>query len=219
MSAAALRAQLLAFGSLISWAADLLFSLPDPPFSEPTSGLDARAAAIVMRAIRAVADSNRTVVTTIHQPSMEIFEAFDMLVLMQRGGRLTYFGPLGAESSELISYLQAVPGVEPIRPGINPATWLLEVTGGSMTTLFKSSGQDFPSLYQESTLRRAHESRMDSLLAAPGQELTVSGKYATSLSTQRYWLIRKFFKLYWHSPQVGGVGCCCLAPPHASVLN
>jgi len=27
---------------------------------------------------------------------MEIFEAFDYLVLLQRGGRLTYFGPLGA---------------------------------------------------------------------------------------------------------------------------
>jgi hypothetical protein len=26
---------------------------------------------------------------------MEIFEAFDQLVLMQRGGRLTYFGSLG----------------------------------------------------------------------------------------------------------------------------
>lgn len=29
---------------------------------------------------------------------------------MQRGGRTTYFGPLGQESSLLVSYLQAVPG-------------------------------------------------------------------------------------------------------------
>ena len=57
------------------------------------------------------------------QPSMEIFEAFDNLVLLQRGGRLTYFGPLGFESSALIAYLQAQPGVEPILPGYNPATW------------------------------------------------------------------------------------------------
>lgn len=34
------------------------------------------------------------------------------------------------------------------RPGYNPATWMLEVTGGSMSTTFKSSGQDFPALYQ-----------------------------------------------------------------------
>lgn len=46
---------------------------------------------------------------------------------LQLGGRLTYFGPLGEESSALIAYLQAVPGVDPIRPGYNPAAWMLEV--------------------------------------------------------------------------------------------
>lgn len=44
---------------------------------EPTSGLDARAAAIVMRAIRNTVDTGRTVVSTIHQPSIDIFESFD----------------------------------------------------------------------------------------------------------------------------------------------
>ncbi|VAI16413.1 unnamed protein product [Triticum turgidum subsp. durum] len=44
---------------------------------EPTSGLDARAAAIVMRAVKNVADTGRTVVCTIHQPSIDIFETFD----------------------------------------------------------------------------------------------------------------------------------------------
>ncbi|KAL2516242.1 ABC transporter G family member 29 [Forsythia ovata] len=44
---------------------------------EPTSGLDARAAAIVMRTVRNTVDTGRTVVCTIHQPSMDIFEAFD----------------------------------------------------------------------------------------------------------------------------------------------
>lgn len=44
---------------------------------EPTSGLDARAAAIIMRTVRNTVDTGRTVVCTIHQPSIEIFEAFD----------------------------------------------------------------------------------------------------------------------------------------------
>ena len=44
---------------------------------EPTSGLDARAAAIVMWAVRNIVDTGRTVVCTIHQPSIDIFEAFD----------------------------------------------------------------------------------------------------------------------------------------------
>ena len=44
---------------------------------EPTSGLDARAAAIVMRAVKNVVSTGRTTVCTIHQPSIDIFEAFD----------------------------------------------------------------------------------------------------------------------------------------------
>jgi ABC-type multidrug transport system ATPase subunit len=44
---------------------------------EPTSGLDATAAAIVMRTVRNTVDTGRTVVCTIHQPSIDIFEAFD----------------------------------------------------------------------------------------------------------------------------------------------
>lgn len=48
---------------------------------EPTSGLDARAAAIVMRAVRNTVDTGRTVVCTIHQPSIDIFESFDEVPL------------------------------------------------------------------------------------------------------------------------------------------
>ncbi|MFS7986495.1 putative ABC transporter, AAA+ ATPase domain, ABC-2 type transporter [Helianthus anomalus] len=44
---------------------------------EPTTGLDARSAAIVMRAVKNIVDTGRTIVCTIHQPSIDIFEAFD----------------------------------------------------------------------------------------------------------------------------------------------
>ena len=47
------------------------------------AGLDARAAAIVMRSVRAAVDTGRTVVATIHQPSIDIFESFDDLLLMK----------------------------------------------------------------------------------------------------------------------------------------
>ncbi|KAJ6791593.1 pleiotropic drug resistance protein 3-like [Iris pallida] len=68
---------------------------------EPTSGLDARSAAIVMRAVKNIGDSGRTVVCTIHQPSIDIFESFDELFLMKTGGRIIYSGPLGRNSSNL----------------------------------------------------------------------------------------------------------------------
>lgn len=63
---------------------------------EPTSGLDARAAAIVMRAVRNTVDTGRTVVCTIHQPSIDIFEAFDEVWsrFMMHCGFLFYFFPL-----------------------------------------------------------------------------------------------------------------------------
>jgi ABC-type multidrug transport system ATPase subunit len=121
---------------------------------EPTSGLDARAAAIVMRSVKNVSRTNRAVMVTIHQPSMDIFEAFDWLVLLQRGGRLTYHGPLGFESRDLIAYLEALPGVQPIQPGFNPATWMLEVTGGSMSTIYEDAGHDFPAMYAVSAALR-----------------------------------------------------------------
>lgn len=88
---------------------------------EPTSGLDARAAATVIRTVRNIADSGRTVVVTVHQPSIDIFNAFDSLLLLARGGRTVYFGPLGYHSRDLIAYLEAIPGVVHIGHGYNPA--------------------------------------------------------------------------------------------------
>ena len=41
-------------------------------------------------------------------------QLFDELLLMKRGGRIMYLGPLGYHSSDIISYFQAAPGVQPI---------------------------------------------------------------------------------------------------------
>lgn len=87
---------------------------------EPTTGLDARSAAVVMRAIRNVASTGRTVVCTVHQPSAELFFAFDALLLLAPGGFPVYVGPLGHRGSALVEYLQAVPGVSPLPKNTNP---------------------------------------------------------------------------------------------------
>ena len=49
---------------------------------EPSSGLDARAFAIIMRTVRTV-DTVRTVVCIIHHPSIYIFYAFDEVIFYQ----------------------------------------------------------------------------------------------------------------------------------------
>uniref|UniRef100_A0A453E9V3 ABC transporter domain-containing protein n=1 Tax=Aegilops tauschii subsp. strangulata TaxID=200361 RepID=A0A453E9V3_AEGTS len=73
---------------------------------EPTSGLDARSAAIVMRTVRNIVNTGRTIVCTIHQPSIDIFESFDELLFMKRGGQLIYAGPLGPKSRNLVEFFQ-----------------------------------------------------------------------------------------------------------------
>lgn len=76
---------------------------------EPTSGLDARAAAIVMRTVRNTVDTGRTVVCTIHQPSTEIFEAFDEVCcpssLFERHSReLLFFKIFNAPLSKILEF-------------------------------------------------------------------------------------------------------------------
>jgi len=97
---------------------------------EPTSSLDARAASIVMRVLQKVARSGRIVIATIHQPSIAIFQRFDDLLLLKKGGQVVFFGELGQESRNLIQYFEAIPGVTPCPDGANPAAWMLEVIGG-----------------------------------------------------------------------------------------
>ena len=66
--------------------------------------------------------------------------------------QLIYSGLVGEQSSALIQYLEAVPGVQPISAGENPATWMLEVTGGaSVTGKSKAARVDLAEYYKVST--------------------------------------------------------------------
>ncbi|KXZ51846.1 hypothetical protein GPECTOR_11g285 [Gonium pectorale] len=83
--------------------------------------LDARAASLVMRAVRKTVNTGRTVVCTIHQPSREIFEAFDELLLLKPGGRVIFNGPMGQGGTNLIEHFHGVEGV-PRDPGSGPGS-------------------------------------------------------------------------------------------------
>uniref|UniRef100_A0A0A0KH28 ABC transporter domain-containing protein n=2 Tax=Cucumis sativus TaxID=3659 RepID=A0A0A0KH28_CUCSA len=58
---------------------------------EPTSGLDSASAFFVIQALRSIAHDGRTVISSIHQPSSEVFALFDDLFLLS-GGQTVYFG-------------------------------------------------------------------------------------------------------------------------------
>lgn len=62
---------------------------------EPTTGLDSAAAAAVMKRIQVLAREGRTIVCSIHQPSPEVFDRFDKLLLLSRG-QVMYVGPAKA---------------------------------------------------------------------------------------------------------------------------
>ncbi|KAL1544680.1 transcription factor [Salvia divinorum] len=166
---------------------------------EPTSGLDARAAAIVMRTVRNTVNTGRTVVCTIHQPSIDIFEAFDELFLMKRGGEEIYVGPLGRHSTHLIKYFEAIEGVPKIKDGINPATWMLEVTTSAQELAI---GIEFANYYKKSELYTRNKALIKELsVARPGtKDLYFSTKYSQSFLTQCIACLWKQHWSYWRNP-------------------
>lgn len=58
---------------------------------EPTSGLDSASAFFVIQALRNVSSDGRTIISSIHQPSSEVFALFDDLFLLS-SGETVYFG-------------------------------------------------------------------------------------------------------------------------------
>ncbi|XP_074327306.1 ABC transporter G family member 29-like [Apium graveolens] len=167
---------------------------------EPTSGLDARAAAIVMRTIRNTVDTGRTVVCTIHQPSIDIFEAFDELLLLKSGGQVIYSGPLGRNSHLLVEYFEEINGVPKIKERYNPATWMLEVS--SVGAEFRL-GMDFAEYYKSSKLYQRNNVLVKELSTpSPGHEdLYFPTKYSRSTWEQFNSCLWKQRLSYWRTPE------------------
>ncbi|PSC69376.1 ATP-binding cassette transporter isoform B [Micractinium conductrix] len=166
---------------------------------EPTTGLDARAASLVMSTVRATVNTGRTVVCTIHQPSLDIFEAFDELLVLKPGGVCVYFGPLGWESERLIAYFQAIPCVAPCPAQYNPANWMLEQTSPAFE---HKLGIDFGEVYKASSVAK----EMDAITEAahqppPGATDLTFESLAVHGPLYQYWvLLKRFFQMYNRLP-------------------
>ncbi|KAH7438824.1 hypothetical protein KP509_04G032700 [Ceratopteris richardii] len=171
---------------------------------EPTSGLDAKAAAVVMRTVRNAVNTGRTIVCTIHQPSIDIFESFDELILMKNGGRIIYGGPLGKNSSLMIEYFQSIDGVIPIKDGQNPATWMLEI---STPYAEANIGKDLADTYLNSNVYKNYAALIEQLsVPANGQkDLEFSTTYSQTLWKQLRACLWKQQITYWRSPEYNAV--------------
>lgn len=76
---------------------------------------------------------------------------------------MIYCGPTGHNSEELVRYFQSLDGVPRIQEGINPATWMLEVTRPAEE---RRLGIDFAQEYAASGLfRQAPSSALLCLLS------------------------------------------------------
>ncbi|KAG2392252.1 hypothetical protein C9374_012504 [Naegleria lovaniensis] len=87
---------------------------------EPTTGLDSKTSYNVMKTISKLAKHGRTVILTIHQPSSNIFNTFDKLLLLSRG-RVAYFG----DANKAVEYFDRIGHTCPT--GYNPADYLMDV--------------------------------------------------------------------------------------------
>ncbi|ETO69418.1 hypothetical protein F444_13983 [Phytophthora nicotianae P1976] len=170
---------------------------------EPTSGLDARAAMVIMEGIRKVANTGRTILCTIHQPSTDVFMLFDCLLLLRKGGETVFFGDLGGRCRNLIDYFEGIPQVPKISDGYNPATWMLEVIGAGVDHSVDID-VDFVQIFNDSKLKTSltdNLSKESVTVPVPGQdELSFTNKCAASNLTQFYMVTQRFFRMYWRVP-------------------
>jgi ATP-binding cassette subfamily G (WHITE) protein 2 (SNQ2) len=86
---------------------------------EPTSGLDSQSAFNIVRFLKKLAAAGQAILCTIHQPNAALFENFDRLLLLQRGGQTVYFGDV----VDLQDYLRRHGADCP--PDANPAEYML----------------------------------------------------------------------------------------------
>eukprot|EP00934_Nitzschia_sp_Nitz4_P005125 Nitzschia sp. Nitz4//scaffold27_size158506//133304//135455//NITZ4_002621-RA/size158506-processed-gene-0.89-mRNA-1//-1//CDS//3329545551//5115//frame0 len=87
---------------------------------EPTSGLDSFSAVQLCQVLKKVANAGASVLFTIHQPSSEIFNSFDRLVLLNKG-RVMYNGLV----EDVADYFGE--RGQPLPAKYNPADWIMNV--------------------------------------------------------------------------------------------
>jgi ABC-type multidrug transport system ATPase subunit len=98
------KAKLLSGGERkrLNIALELLFEPAVLICDEPTSGLSSTDSDNIMLLLKELTQQGKIVITTIHQPNAQTFAAFNQVLLMDRGGKMVFFGTPG----ETFSYFE-----------------------------------------------------------------------------------------------------------------
>ncbi|KAH3902153.1 uncharacterized protein SCDLUD_001966 [Saccharomycodes ludwigii] len=182
---------------------------------EPTSGLDSQSAWSIVQFMRALADSGQSILCTIHQPSATLFEQFDRLLLLKKGGKMVYFGDIGPNSSTLLSYFERQSGV---KCGVseNPAEYILNCIGAGATA---NANSDWNELWLGSPECKAAKQEVEDLHARLSvrpvtDDKELSGRFAASYVTQLKVVMWRTNLQFWRSPiyiRAKFLECCSCA--------
>ncbi|EIM87152.1 pleiotropic drug resistance ABC transporter [Stereum hirsutum FP-91666 SS1] len=168
---------------------------------EPTSGLDSQSAWAIMRFLRSLADRGQAILCTIHQPSSELFQVFDRLLLLKKGGQTVYFGDLGPNAMTLLNYFEKNGGY-PCSPQANPAEYILDVIGAGATA---TTDIDWHSAWKNSDQARIIDKELENILAEgrarPPVTTELHTEFTTSWPYQVSTLLRRDLQRHWRDPQ------------------
>jgi ABC-type multidrug transport system ATPase subunit len=97
---------------------------------EPTSGLDSTTSFDLLVALGTLAKKGCNILAVLHQPSFQLYEMFDSVLLLGKGGRTVYLGA----SSEALTYFTRIGFECPDR--MNPADFFLDAIAGKFQREF-----------------------------------------------------------------------------------
>ncbi|KAF2814106.1 uncharacterized protein BDZ99DRAFT_410425 [Mytilinidion resinicola] len=170
---------------------------------EPTSGLDSQSSWAIVAFLRKLADNGQAVLSTIHQPSSILFQSFDRLLFLAKGGKTVYFGDIGENSRTLLDYFERN-GSRHCEDTENPAEFMLEIVGAGASG---KSTQDWHVVWKNSNqaqdvqkeLDRIHEEKKNEEIAGADRP-DAHSEFAMPFSTQLFYVTQRVFQQYWRTP-------------------
>ncbi|KAI9375567.1 ABC-2 type transporter-domain-containing protein [Aspergillus egyptiacus] len=169
---------------------------------EPTSGLDSQTSWSICSLLETLTKNGQAILCTIHQPSAILFQRFDRLLLLAKGGKTVYFGDIGSGSRTLMDYFVRNGG--PACPaGRNPAEHMLEVISAAPGA---HSDINWPETWRNSPEYRAVREELQQLRGLANRQANDKddkssyAEFAAPFSDQLVQVGRRVFQQMWRSP-------------------
>lgn len=169
---------------------------------EPTSGLDSQTSWAILDLLEKLSKAGQSILCTIHQPSAMLFQRFDRLLFLAKGGRTVYFGDIGENSSAMTSYFENH-GAPKCSPGENPAEWMLQAIGAAPGT---TTEVDWHQTWLESAEYQAVQTELQRLKdeghdnATEIHDKASYAEFAAPFWSQFLVVTQRVFQQIWRTP-------------------